>query len=702
MIVLSSEEKNKLIEILNNLLSEQRKVDTDSEASVQLDINIRSLIETLNTKDVDYLYAAEHTAQITNNYYSLEDYEHALTTCEIAFDYYKRYEEISGEITVGLTQMYWNHYCLLKLCNIDREILISANKEAKERIEKYYHEDEDQRKDLIAELDDDRVRYESGDEDEITFVGAVKEIIGKHKRFFIIFFSIAIIWFVANIVFYSIANNSIYTAIKVYLYDGSSVINRYTELEIQNDNYNKGEQLRRECMYSDAIPYFEKALTELQKDYSEDDMIIAQTRMHLGVSYLATDKLSDANEQFSNAFVAYKNALGEDNDNTNEARMYWAITNQMENDYETAIRDGTDAFERMKYFGTKQEDSYYLSDFFNRKGDYKHALEWNDRFLGYIDSIVGRLSNYVYIRKANGEILRGDIFLNARELENSDTSYVAALEDLEKAENAPGKEDFSQTINDLRFRAYQRLSVVKSGLGDDKSSDEMLAKALEYYDNAGGNDYDSLYLSSLEAYQNNSDDLPRILLNNLDKTIAINGENNEYTVRQLEILSEYYLREKDYNSALAVNERALAIQKNLLAEETPQSLGIYSNLAACYLGLEDYEHAEVWALEGLKKSTDIYGYKAQRTKPYVTQLIACMNQTQQYEKALTIIELCKIVGIPESKNSTLPSWEVLEERYIEKIGDEKKAAACKYNTEELRDTINEENFCTVIEKIISN
>ena len=94
--------------------------------------------------------------------------------------------------------------------------------------------------------------------------------------FFIIFFSVAIIWLVTNVVFYSIANNSIYTAIKVYMYDGSSVINYYTNLEIQNDNYKKGEQLRQEYKYSDAIPYFEKALSDLQNAYSEDDLEIAQ------------------------------------------------------------------------------------------------------------------------------------------------------------------------------------------------------------------------------------------------------------------------------------------------------------------------------------------------------------------------------------------------------------------------------------------
>ena len=168
---------------------------------------------------------------------------------------------------------------------------------------------------------------------------------------------------------------------KMYFYDGSSVINDYINLKIQNDNYNKGEQLRLDYKYSDAIPYFEKVLSELQNVYPEDDLIIAQTRMNLGVSYLVVDNLADAHEQFGNAYVAYKKTLGDDNDNTNEARMYWAITNELESDYEAAIRDATDAFERMKYFGIKAEASYYLCEFFNLKGDNKSALEWNDRFL---------------------------------------------------------------------------------------------------------------------------------------------------------------------------------------------------------------------------------------------------------------------------------------------------------------------------------
>ena len=697
---LSIHEKNILIALLNNMLSREIPAYADDdEAGVQLYTCIRSLIDTLNTKDVDFLYVAEHVAQTTNKYYALEDYENALAMCEISFGYYKKHEEVSDEITVGLTQMYWNYYCLLKLCNKDKETLISANKEAKSRIEKYYYED--QRKVLIDELENERNIFESDSHPgDVTFFDALKAIFINHRKFFIIFFSIATIWLVTNAVFYSIANNSIYTAIKVYMYDGSSVINHYINLEIQNDNYKKGEQLRQEYEYSDAIPYFEKALSDLQNVYSEDDLEIAQIRMHLGVSYLSVDNLTDAHEQCSNAYVTYKNTLGDDSDNTNEARMYWAITNQMESDYETAIRDATDAFDRIKYFGTRQEDSYYLSDFFNSKGDYKLALDWNDRFLGYIDSIVGRLSNYVYIRKANGEILRGDIFLNSRELENSEISYTAALEDLETAETAPGKEDFALEINSLRFRTYQRLSEVKFGLGDDESAGEMLARALKCYDNSSENDYDSLYLSSINAYKNNSSELPQILLNNLDHTIAINGENNEYTLRQLQILSEYYLQEGNYSDALAVNERSLAIQKNLLAEKTPQSLSIYSNLAACYLGLDDFEQAADWALEGLKISTEIYSYKGQRTKLYITQLVACMNQTQRYENALTIITICIEIGIPESTNSTLPSWEKLENRYMKKIGDNKKATACKENAEKLCETINGENFYDVIETIV--
>ena len=698
---LSIQEKNTLIALLNDMLSGKKTAYADDEAGIQLCTCIRSLIDTLNTKDVDFSYVAEHVAQITYKYYALEDYENALATCEISFDYYKKYEEISDEITVGLTQMYWNQYCLLKLCNKDNNTLVLANQETKSRIENYYYEDENQRKALIDELENDRKIYESdGDQGDITFFEALKAIFIKHRRFYVIFCSIAAIWLVTNVMFYLIANNSIYTAIKVYMYDGSSVINRYTNLEIQNDNYKKGEQLRLENKYSDAIPYFEKALSDLLNIYSEDDLEIAQTRMHLGVSYLSVDNLTDAHEQFSNAYVAYRKTLGDNNDNTNEARMYWAITNQLEGDYEAAIRDATDAFDRMKYFGIKQEDSYYLSVFFNRKGDYKLALDWNNRFLGYIDSIVGRLSNYIYIRKANGEILRGDLFLNARELEKSDIAYTAALEDLKTAETAPGKKDFALTINNLRFRTYQRLSEVKHGLGDDESADEMLARALECYGNVGGNDYDSLYLSSINAYKNNSSELPQILLNNLDQTIAINGENNEYTVRQLQVLSEYYLKERNYSDALAVNERSLAIQKNLLAEKAPQSLGIYSNLAACYLGLDDFEQAAEQALEGLKTSTEIYGYKGQRTKLYVSQLVACMNQTQRYENALMIIAICKEIGIPESTNSTLPSWEELENQYMEKVSDNENVTACKDEAEKLCKTINGKNFCEVIEMIV--
>lgn len=693
---LSIQEKSKLIVLLRDMLSEQRTIDANEEASVQLEANIQSLIDTLNTKDVDFLYAADYVAQITNIYYLLEDYEHALATCEISFDYYKRYEEISDEIVDGLTHTYWNYYCLLKLCNRDKKTLISANKKTKARIEKYYHENENQRKALIDELDDDWFSYAS-------FVDFFKELFKKYRKYFIISYSIAILWLVINAVFYLIAHNSIYTAINIYLYDGSSVINHYTKLEIHNDNYKKGELFRQENKYLDAIPYFEKALSELQNEHSEDDLIIAQTRMHLGVSYLSVDNMTAAHEQFSNAYVAYKNVLGDDNDNTNEARLYWAVTNQMESNYETAIGDATDAFERMNYFGAKQEVCYYLCDFFKRKGDYKHALEWNDRFLGYIDSIVGpRLNNFVYIRKADGEILRGSIFYYARELENSDECYESALKDLENAEKAPGKDDFTLTINQLRFKAYQSLSEVKSGLGDDESAKDLFAKALACYDNAGGNDYDSLYLSSVNAYKNNSSELPQILLNNLDQTIAINDENNIYTVQQLLILSEYYLQERDYNNALAVNERALDIQKNLLAEETPDSLDIYNNLAACCIALEDYEQAENWAMEGLRISTEIYGYKAQRTKPYVVKMIVCMNKTKQYEKALTIIELCITIGIPDSTFNSQELWEDLEKRYIEKVGDAEAVTACVDNAEKLSKTMNEGNFCSVIKMIIGD
>ena len=148
---LSIQEKSKLIVLLRDMLSEQRTIDANEEASVQLEANIQSLIDTLNTKDVDFLYAADYVAQITNIYYLLEDYEHALATCEISFDYYKRYEEISDEIVDGLTHTYWNYYCLLKLCNRDKKTLISANKKTKARIEKYYHENENQRKALIDE-----------------------------------------------------------------------------------------------------------------------------------------------------------------------------------------------------------------------------------------------------------------------------------------------------------------------------------------------------------------------------------------------------------------------------------------------------------------------------------------------------------------------------------------------------------------------
>ncbi len=112
--ILSIQEKNILIALLNDMISEEKPAYADCEAGVQLYTYIRSLLDTLNTKDVDYLYVAEHAAKITNKYYALEDYENALTTCEISFGYYKKYEEVSDEITVGLT--YENHMIAHLLC----------------------------------------------------------------------------------------------------------------------------------------------------------------------------------------------------------------------------------------------------------------------------------------------------------------------------------------------------------------------------------------------------------------------------------------------------------------------------------------------------------------------------------------------------------------------------------------------------------
>lgn len=509
---------------------------------------------------------------------------------------------------------------------------------------------------------------------ELSFKSFLYYLSKKYKKIkiaCIVVISLSFLLFISNLILGLTVHQNLYTVVKLYLYDGSSVINDFRRDEPDNEEYRKGESIR--CVYpQEAIGYFEKALSQLKEQLPEDDVHIAWTRMVLGEAYLEVDRYDDAYEQFSNAYVTYKNAFGLDHDNTNEALMYIAICNLMDGDYESSKADLYNTFDKMKYFGSKQEVCYYLSELLLHKGDYEHALEWGEHAIGYCDVIVGGKDITVYLRKVLLEIMIGDIYYQSRDLDNALRYYSSAFSDLKNAENAGNVKgvDYSSVLNQYYFRAYQRMGNYYGYLENDQEMVSNYDLALDYYYRfRDGDDADGLYITSQISYEKDGKNALKTILENLEKTKALNGDNNEYVIRHLRLLTEYYLKYDNYEKAVQTASQTLETYKDMILNDSGNILGVYLQLSAGYLELEEYDKALEAELTGLELAESLYEYSTKDVVDFVYHFQSYFRRTEQYDKAFILAKVCSDLNIKNSDDKVYKSFYDYQEDFKDKLND---------------------------------
>lgn len=227
----------------------------------------------------------------------------------------------------------------------------------------------------------------------------------------------------------------------------------------------------------------------------------------------------------------------------------------------------------------------YMSQIFEIKGDYTHAIRNLRRALGIAVTTIGENTEEASIVYNNlGNALR----------ESGD--YDRAIENLEKALNI--KISILGENNASVATTYNNIGASYSGKSD-------FDKALEYYQKA------------------------------LEIRIAVLGAENADTASSYNNIGELYRENGKPDKALENLKKALDIYTKLYGENSSELLVIYSNLGLVYTDLEEYDTALDYLFRTLDLSIDTLGSNNNATAAIydsISKVYSAQGKTEDAEK----------------------------------------------------------------------
>ena len=95
------------------------------------------------------------------------------------------------------------------------------------------------------------------------------------------------------------AKSNLISAIKLYLYDGSTVFQKLKEPKIKNEYYLIGTNQKNAGEYVQAIDNFNAALEQMQIDHMADDVRIAYVHLQIGSCYYSLKDYVNSYDHFT-------------------------------------------------------------------------------------------------------------------------------------------------------------------------------------------------------------------------------------------------------------------------------------------------------------------------------------------------------------------------------------------------------------------
>ncbi|MEI9478710.1 MAG: CHAT domain-containing tetratricopeptide repeat protein [Deltaproteobacteria bacterium] len=298
--------------------------------------------------------------------------------------------------------------------------------------------------------------------------------------------------------------------------------------------------------YREAIPYAEKVLEIVKKNYGEDHLATAAIYAHLIALYESIGNYGKAEPLYLKILEIAKKTIGEDDPKNVEINVNLAFLYMNLGLYEKAEPRCLKAMEIAK----------------------KNRVEEHPDTAGSYNC----LATFYYALGNYGEAER------------------LYLKSLKISKKTLGESHPATTAN------YSNLAALHYTLGDYKNAERLFLKHLEIIKKTLGEDHPDAAasysnLAALYLSLGNYGEAERLSLKTLEINKKTLGEDHPNTAVIYIHLAAFYSALGNYGEAERLSLKALEITKMTLGESHPATIASYNNLATVYLDMEKYDEA---------------------------------------------------------------------------------------------------------------
>lgn len=511
--------------------------------------------------------------------------------------------------------------------------------------------------------------------------------------------AICVMFFCINLACWLVTGNTAITGIKLYAYDGSSIVNSFEKPKaIDNKIFSQAQIAFENGEYDKSEEAFLNILTETSKEYGADSEEIASIKYELANTYLQTNNFENAYDYYMDTLVVWKKLYGADSENTNVLLCDLAICELKNGDVEQSLADFNTSLEKVHYVGDRMSACYWMASALMHESKYSEALYWAEKRNAYYDCLPERLSESGIRSKIKTKQLLGNCYDVLTRFEDAQRVYIEAIELLKEI---CGNYETNNSKKDLGLIAatYQSLGNCELSQNKTEKAVESYKTAMECLKKCYGTDKspDIFLIESYIAYAEDKKETIGIIRDSLENTIDMLGLNNEIVAYQMSMLADYLVSKGQYEDAIAYDKQAEEILRNILYEKTVLMKQVYENLCEAYYFSNDKELAETYSLRAIDLYDQILDESEQVLAPTIIQYRLLCDK-EENKKALILLYFMD--GMSKEGGSKY----VNKETEIEKrIGNKIICEQCKKEAEDLiKEYKNGRSAANIIKELVND
>lgn len=278
-------------------------------------------------------------------------------------------------------------------------------------------------------------------------------------------------------------------------------------------------------------------------------------------------------------------------------------------------------YEETKYADLISKYAQFLRDY----AKYDKALTFEEELLGIRKKMFG---------EQHPDTAKS--FNNIGELYHYKADYARALEYYQKALEILKLIFCEQYPNSDTATCYNNIGLLYQNLGDNKHALEYCLMALKIFEGILPKETPLSYISvgMIYSVMGNNGQAYEYYMKAKEVCEKVLGEKHVYTATTYNHISNFYLKNKDYQKALEYSLKSLKSYELIFGRQHMFTAIAYQTIGVCYRFLKEYDNSLSYCLKALPIFSQVHGEQHVQVAACCNSVANALKPLGRYEEAL--------------------------------------------------------------------